>query len=77
MRLRDQRAARSVYGSLLPDNVGVPACMRLSMERRGRTVGVEIDSECGMDTLISTVDDVLRTCELSLASVRSAGDGDC
>jgi tRNA threonylcarbamoyladenosine modification (KEOPS) complex Pcc1 subunit len=69
LRFTGARVASSIYSAVIPDNVGVPSCMKLRMSRRGRTILILIHSMCDIDTLISTTDDLLESCELSLASL--------
>jgi tRNA threonylcarbamoyladenosine modification (KEOPS) complex Pcc1 subunit len=66
--------AGSVYSALTPDNVGIPNCMRLGMKMINNLINIQLDSECNLDTVISTAEDILTSCELSLKSIGYVSD---
>ncbi|MEM0075033.1 MAG: KEOPS complex subunit Pcc1 [Conexivisphaerales archaeon] len=76
VKLNMGKITSAVYKALIPDNVGVPECMNLSMSIEQGIIDVTINSSCSIDTFISTIDDVLQSCELSLRSLSCLSDGD-
>jgi hypothetical protein len=69
-----EKLSQSTYSALVPDNVGIPECMKLDSKILKKSIRVRIISDCPEDTLISTAEDILKSCELSLRTVASLGD---
>ena len=74
MELSSRRVAKAVYESVNPDNTGVPECLKLDMLLCGKRIEVSADSSCKVNTLISTVDDLLKACQVSLEGIVVAGE---
>ncbi|MBI2183913.1 MAG: hypothetical protein HYU39_03025 [Thaumarchaeota archaeon] len=58
-------AAKAAYLALEPDNEGIPQDLQIGMASRGKVLDVRVDSEDGMKTLISTVDEILEKLQVS------------
>lgn len=74
IQLSSTLVAKAIYESVNPDNTGVPECLKLDMLLCGKRIEVNIDSSCKVNTLISTVDDLLKSCEVSLKGIEVAGE---
>ncbi len=61
----DADAARVAHVALRPDNVGLPEGLDMSMKREGRVLTVAFCSKRDVNTLASTVDEVLEKIQVS------------
>jgi len=67
---RDAQVVDVLHGSLEPDNVDLPEGLKLGMKRMGRRLAVNISSEAKVETLLSTVDDILESLQASIDTLR-------
>lgn len=58
--------ANVVCLALLPDNIDFPKNLKLSTLRKGRNLSFLLTSSGTVGTLISTIEDLLESCQLSL-----------
>ncbi|MEM0117615.1 MAG: KEOPS complex subunit Pcc1 [Conexivisphaerales archaeon] len=73
LKFNARKQAEAVYKSLLPDNVALPDSLSLDMRISDRVISVMLHSSSKPDTLISTADDVLKSCQLALQSIDAMG----
>jgi hypothetical protein len=66
------KVLEAMLESLLPDNVKIPKGMNVEMKLEGSSLIIEIsvDEEAKIDTLISTVDEVLEACEMIYRGIK-------
>jgi len=65
----DQRLSKALYDALYPDNINLPEGLHIRMERVGGTLVLEVESEFRLETLISTVEEILEDIHSALASL--------
>ena len=68
----DIKMSKALFDSLKPDNVNFPSGFNISMELSGRAILIKFSSTSSIDTLISTVDDVIEACRVSLNGIESS-----
>ena len=68
----DIKISKALYDSLKPDNVNFPAGFDMSMKSSEREILISLSSTSRIDTLISTVDNVIEACQISLNGIRSS-----
>lgn len=67
----DPKVLKSMLQSLLPDNVKIPEGMNVEMRFEDDRLVIEIlVEETKIDTLISTVDEVLEACEMVYRGIK-------
>ena len=67
----DKDVLNAVYESLLPDNIGLPSFMELSMEIVGSYLDVRVSCDGGLDSLLNTLDDILSSVQVAVRSINS------
>ena len=65
----DGNVAKSIHNSLQPDNINLPKGLDLHMSLNGRNLRSIFRSTDKVETLISTVDDLLSSCQVSIDSL--------
>ncbi|NWG08837.1 MAG: hypothetical protein HXX80_00740 [Nitrososphaerales archaeon] len=65
IKLKSEAEARTIHGSLKPDNVDLPKGLRIDMEVKGNTLTINFSSTVRLETLISAMDDLLACCQAS------------
>ena len=65
----DQKLIKALYDALYPDNINLPEGLHISMERVGSTLLLEVESEFRLETLISTVEEMLEDIHSAMASL--------
>lgn len=65
IHLRDKAVAKALQNSLKPDNVNLPEGLGMEMRLDGKSLIIGFSSTGRLESLISTVDDVLECCQLS------------
>ncbi len=65
----DQKLSKALYDALYPDNINLPEGLHIRMERVGGTLVLEVESEFRLETLISTVEEILEDIHSALASL--------
>ena len=65
----DQKLSKALYEALYPDNINLPEGLHIRMERVGGTLVLEVESELRLETLISTVEEILEDIHSALASL--------
>jgi len=65
----DQKLIKALYDALYPDNINLPEGLHIRMERVGSTLLLEVESEFRLETLISTVEEMLEDIHSALASL--------
>ena len=63
---RDVQTLDAVYRSLEPDNTGFPDDMTFDMNRTRSHLSFKMVSDGDITTLLSTLDDILESAQLSL-----------
>jgi hypothetical protein len=61
----DDRESEGALRSLLPDNEPLPPGLSIEMIRSGKVLVAEISCERGVDSLLSTLDDLLASLNLT------------
>jgi|BEDMetMinimDraft_2_1075160.scaffolds.fasta_scaffold00013_24 hypothetical protein len=74
LNLKNKELAEATFKSVSPDNISIPESLGLSMHLAGNVLTVELYTSSRPDTLISTVDDILRSCQIALESIRSVNE---
>jgi len=65
----DQKLIKALYDALYPDNINLPEGLHIRMERVGGTLVIEVESKFRLETLISTVEEILEDIHSALASL--------
>jgi len=65
----DQKLIKALYDALYPDNINLPEGLHIRMEHVGSTLLLEVESEFRLETLISTVEEMLEDIHSALASL--------
>lgn len=66
----DKETAEALYRSLEPDNIGFPADVSFGMSRRGGRLNFKLASESSYTTLLSTLDDLLESTQVSIDTLK-------
>ncbi|MCP8304525.1 MAG: hypothetical protein H3Z50_03525 [archaeon] len=64
------KVAEAVYGSLKPDNIDLPKGLDIEMKVEGDRLIIDFSSTGRLETLISTIDDLLACCQASTNTLR-------
>ena len=56
----DRKLIKAIYEALNPDNIEFPEGLRISLEKSEEKLIVKIESNRKIETLISTVDEILE-----------------
>jgi hypothetical protein len=62
----EDQFSKVVYDSLFPDNVDFPMGLTMTTEIKGKYLILSFTSSGSIETLVSTIDEVLENCQLSL-----------
>jgi len=65
----DHKLIKALYEALYPDNINLPEGLHIRMERVGGCLLLEVESEFRLETLISTVEEMLEDMQSALASL--------
>jgi hypothetical protein len=65
----DQKLIKALYEALYPDNINLPEGLHIRMERIGDSLLLEVESEFRLETLISTVEEMLEDIHSAIASL--------
>ncbi|MGQ9719383.1 MAG: KEOPS complex subunit Pcc1 [Nitrososphaerales archaeon] len=65
INFKSEAKARSIHGSLKPDNMDLPKGLCIDMEAKGNTLTINFSSTARLETLISAMDDLLACCQAS------------
>lgn len=65
----DEKLIKALYDALYPDNINLPEGLHIRMGCAGGSLTVEVESEFRLETLISTVEEMLEDIHSALASV--------
>lgn len=62
----EEKLLKAIYESLIPDNVNIPEGMNVGMDLSGGSLRIKLsgDEKVKIDTLISTLNEVLEACEM-------------
>ncbi len=71
----DGRLLKAIHESLVPDNVNIPEGMEIGMELSDGELRIEVsgDERVKIDTLISTLDEVLEACSMIERAMEEVG----
>nr|MDO8078067.1 KEOPS complex subunit Pcc1 [Candidatus Freyarchaeota archaeon] len=61
----NQEHAETLTKSLIPDNKPLPRNMSIDMTARGGEAKIIVDCDCRVETLLSTIDDILASLYLA------------
>ncbi len=67
---KEGRISEAVYGSLKPDNIDLPKRLDIEMKVEGNQLIIDFSSTGKIETLISTIDDLLACCQTSTNTLR-------
>lgn len=70
----DHHVAKSIYKSLLPDNVNFPQGLSMNMNIKDENLIIDIHSSKSMETLISMVDELLENIQVLLGVIKVVED---
>lgn len=75
VKFRDAETAAAIDTALSPDNVNLPRNMELCQTRRGKTLRVEVSVKQtqSLDTLISTLDELVSHIQATLETLQKVG----
>jgi len=65
----DQKLIKALYEALYPDNINLPQGLHIKMKLVEGTLLLEVESEFRLETLISTVEEMLDDIHSALASL--------
>jgi len=65
----DRKLIKALYDALHPDNVDLPKGLHIKMEHVNGGLRLEVESEFKIETLISTVEEMLEDIHSALASM--------
>lgn len=65
----DRKLIRALYDALYPDNTNLPKGLHIKMEYVSCGLRLEVESEFKIETLISTVEEMLEDMHSALASM--------
>ena len=71
---RDEQTVNTIYRSLEPDNIDLPKDIVLGMSILDRCLNLKIVAENNVSTLISTLDDLLESTQISLSTLKISDD---
>lgn len=66
----DRRLIKALYNALYPDNIDLPDGLHIKMGRRGGKLTIEVESEFRLETLISTIEEMLEDIHSALTSIQ-------
>ena len=69
LKFRDVAGAKSIHQSLKPDNVEFPMGLDFDMIHKGKTIQIILQSIGKVETLVSTVDEIMSNCQVSKDSL--------
>jgi len=61
----DAHMAEVMFKTLLPDNKPLPKGLKLSMKNVGEKLIIMVECEKGLNTFLSTIDDILASASLT------------
>jgi len=70
IEFKNDREARAVYGSLKPDNIDLPKGLDIEMRIDKKLLIVDFSSIGKLETLISTIDDLLTCSQASINTLK-------
>jgi len=70
MNFKNDAEARAVYSSLKPDNINLPKGLDLDMSLDNKLLIIDFSSISKLETLISTIDDLLTCCQASINTLK-------
>ncbi len=70
IQCKDEVIPKILYSSLKPDNIDLPKGLNIDMSLNGRFLVVDFSSIDRLETLISTIDDLLTCCQASLNTLK-------
>jgi len=62
---KEKRVAKAVYDSLKPDNIDLPESLEMRMKVEKDRLIIDFSSTISLETLISTIEDLLACCQAS------------
>lgn len=73
IRYGDERIARSVAEAVSPDNIDAPQDLRVETLARGGNVSAVIEGKKGIETIVSTVEDLLSCIQAAERAIGCVG----
>ncbi|MGQ9468528.1 MAG: KEOPS complex subunit Pcc1 [Nitrososphaerales archaeon] len=70
INFRSDAEARIIYSSLKPDNIGLPQGLDMEMSIDKKLLIVNFSSTGNLETLISTIDDLLACSQASMNTIK-------
>jgi len=70
VEFKSDAEARAIYGSLKPDNINLPEGLEIEMNIDKKLLIIDFSSIGKLDTLISTIDDLLACCQASINTLK-------
>ncbi|MEM3436953.1 MAG: KEOPS complex subunit Pcc1 [Nitrososphaerales archaeon] len=66
----DDKGAKTIYSSLKPDNINLPEGLSIRMSINRKLLTINFSSVNKLESLISTIDDLLTCCQASLNTLK-------
>jgi len=66
----NDRKAKAIYSSLKPDNINLPKGLSIEMNVDKTLLMINFSSVSKLETLISTIDDLLTCCQASVNTLK-------
>ncbi|MGB9660296.1 MAG: KEOPS complex subunit Pcc1 [Nitrososphaerales archaeon] len=66
----NDRKAKAIYSSLKPDNINLPKGLSIEMNINKTLLTINFFSVSKLETLISTIDDLLTCCQASVNTLK-------
>lgn len=68
-----EKEAKAIYSSLKPDNINLPKGLSIEMNINKTLLMINFSSVSKLETLISTIDDLLTCCQASVNTLKEIG----
>ncbi|MEM2872715.1 MAG: KEOPS complex subunit Pcc1 [Nitrososphaerales archaeon] len=68
-----EKEAKAIYSSLKPDNINLPKGLSIEMNVNKMLLVINFSSVSKLETLISTIDDLLTCCQASVNTLKEIG----
>ncbi|MEM3530330.1 MAG: KEOPS complex subunit Pcc1 [Nitrososphaerales archaeon] len=70
LHCKDETIPKILYSSLKPDNINLPEGLSIRMSAKKKLLMINFSSVNKIESLISTIDDLLTCCQASLNTLK-------
>ncbi|MEM4311359.1 MAG: hypothetical protein QXX95_03120 [Nitrososphaerales archaeon] len=74
VKFKDEKMAKTIYFSLLPDNVNIPEGITLSMDYFKDTLNFQLSSNISLDTTLFTLNDLITSIQNGLNAISKVSE---